>query len=1198
MDASLVRCSGHVPLGGGPREDYVSWLAWERLGISPEELEQALSIYQRRDLITVFHGEQEGSDDFDTILLKALSWIPKIIKKRVCTTFIENTLSNNGLCQCGGMRELHESVATGDSFGSAVVTQWDSQQHSSEYPTDAFGELEFAGAGRRQSHFLRLSCDTPPQVIYTLMTEHWGLPSPNLVVSVVGGEGHEKIKPWVRDILRKGLVRAAQSTGAWILTGGLKEGVSRCVGEVVKDHGATASTVSQKKVIAIGVTPWGLVHNRQQLVNAQGSFPARYFVQNTAHDTHCLDNSCQAFLLVDNGSIGQRGGETIFQLNLEDYISHQRTGIWGSGSIEIPVICMLVSGETRMLERIDASLKKATPWLVLAGSGKAADFITDLSAMVFSPTPPAANGEADKSVSTEFHDWVCEKARKHFPDEDELEKLVNTVTSKRLTSMASEYTEELKLAVAWNRVDIAKAELFNGDIQWKYEDLEDSMTDALINNKPQFVRLFCDNGLNILNYLTNNRLESLYRSLSDSLLAYILLQRRLSERQSLAGSQLSVDGAAPGAVETFHMEVNTGASAKDLSLFEVSRLLQDLLGDVCEPFYYGTLGLDPRMGTRRSLKQANKILQGECVYRNQCCLSPWAALFIWAVLQNRTEMAIYFWEMAGESVLSALGACKILRELSKLENDSESKLAMKQLAQRFEKLANDVFGECYQSSESLSFTLLKRKSPVWGGATCLAMATAADARLFFSHDGVQSLLSEIWWGDMERSTKVWKLILSFLLPPLIYTNLISFREPEEEIKRFPVHHIRDNDSVEGNDATVFSISDIIQNEEDMEELKTLKENLKGKWRQFWYAPVTSFLGNVLMYFLFLCLFAYVLLVDFKGPPPDGPSTLELVLYFWVFTLVCEEIRQTSLGGSSFLLQRMKTYIQDDWNKCDLTAILLFLLALICRMFPWSFNLGRAVMAIDYMVFTLRLIHIFAIHKQLGPKIIILRKMMKDVFFFLFFLGVWLMAYGVAHQALLFSYDPRSKWIFRRVFYRPFLHIFGQINIHEMDADKLEERTCTYNHSEIDAGAEPCLSTYANWLVVILLVVYLLFTNIVLVNLLIAMFSATFSKVQEHSDIYWKFQRYNLIVEYHYRPCLAPPFIIFSHLHILIKRHIRQIPSAKSQHFGEKWETMELQGRKASRLNTWEAGQKENLLSVQNKQQRESDSSRLQRTSVK
>ncbi|TNN39423.1 Transient receptor potential cation channel subfamily M member 4 [Liparis tanakae] len=166
--------------------------------------------------------------------------------------------------------KAHGSVATGDFFGAAIVTQWDSGQHSSEYPTDAFGELEFAGDGRKHSHFLRLSSDTSPQIVYTLMMTHWGLPLPNLVVSLVGGEGHEKIKTWVRDVLRNGLVRAAQSTGAWILTGGLKEGVARCVGEAVRDHGAAAPAVSRKKVIAVGLAPWGLVHNRQQLVNAKG----------------------------------------------------------------------------------------------------------------------------------------------------------------------------------------------------------------------------------------------------------------------------------------------------------------------------------------------------------------------------------------------------------------------------------------------------------------------------------------------------------------------------------------------------------------------------------------------------------------------------------------------------------------------------------------------------------------------------------------------------------------------------------------------------------------------------------------------------------------------------------------------------------------------------------------------------------------
>ncbi len=49
-----------------------------------------------------------------------------------------------------------------------------------------------------------------------------------------------------------------------------------------------------------------------------------------------------------------------------------------------------------------------------------------------------------------------------------------------------------------------------------------------------------------------------------------------------------------------------------------------------------------------------------------------------------------------------------------------------------------------------------------------------------------------------------------------------------------------------------------------------------------------------------------------------------------------------------------------------------------RMFKWSYGFGRDVLCVDYMVFTLRLIHIFAIHKQLGPKIIIVGKMVRNI----------------------------------------------------------------------------------------------------------------------------------------------------------------------------------------------------------------------------
>ncbi|KAJ8251093.1 hypothetical protein GJAV_G00217180 [Gymnothorax javanicus] len=199
-----------------------------------------------------------------------------------------------------------------------------------------------------------------------------------------------------------------------------------------------------------------------------------------------------------------------------------------------------------------------------------------------------------------------------------------------------------------------------------------------------------------------------------------------------------------------------------------------------------------------------------------------------------------------------------------------------------------------------------------------------------------------------------------------------------------------------------------------------------------------------------------------------------------------------------------------------------------------------------MVFTLRLIHIFAVHKELGPKIIIVGKMMKDAFFFLFFLGVWLLAYGVANQALLYEYDSRPAWVLRRVFYRPYLYIFGQIPLDDLDTmKKPEDKTCTNVTTLIDEGKEPCRDDSTNSLVIILLMIDLMVTNILLLNLLIAMFRYyTFSKIQERSDAHWKYQRYNLIVEYHSRPSLPPPFIILSHIHLLIKRFIRKLPLKK------------------------------------------------------
>lgn len=48
-----------------------------------------------------------------------------------------------------------------------------------------------------------------------------------------------------------------------------------------------------------------------------------------------------------------------------------------------------------------------------------------------------------------------------------------------------------------------------------------------------------------------------------------------------------------------------------------------------------------------------------------------------------------------------------------------------------------LFSECYGSSEDLAFALLVRRGRCWAKTTCLRLATEADAKAFFAHDGVQ-----------------------------------------------------------------------------------------------------------------------------------------------------------------------------------------------------------------------------------------------------------------------------------------------------------------------------------------------------------------------------------------------------------------------------------------------------------------------------
>ena len=72
--------------------------------------------------------------------------------------------------------------------------------------------------------YVRLAYDTRPELILQLFTREWGLELPKLLITVQGGKANFELQPKLKKVLRKGLLKAAKTTGAWIFTGGTNTG--------------------------------------------------------------------------------------------------------------------------------------------------------------------------------------------------------------------------------------------------------------------------------------------------------------------------------------------------------------------------------------------------------------------------------------------------------------------------------------------------------------------------------------------------------------------------------------------------------------------------------------------------------------------------------------------------------------------------------------------------------------------------------------------------------------------------------------------------------------------------------------------------------------------------------------------------------------------------------------------------------------
>ncbi|KAH9513283.1 hypothetical protein Btru_034539 [Bulinus truncatus] len=388
------------------------------------------------------------------------SWVEKTFLKRECIKFIPSPRDSTRCC-CGRSEHWHIQIGA-SRLEADNIEKWHPLKHTDSKPTDAFGTIEFqSGPHPSKAQYMRMSSlDTRQENVLSLLSKQWGLDLPKLLITVHGGILNFELQMKLKRVFRKGLLKAARTTGAWIITNGANTGVTKHVGDAISDR----TTKTRNNVIAIGITPWGIVENKEFLIGQDKVVPY-HCVSSTKSNSSVLNNNHSYFLLVDNGTIGKYGGEILFRRRFEKYIAQQKIGI-GSGfkGHSVPLICVVLEGGVNTIRSVLEYVTDTPPVPVVVrdGSGRAADLLAF--------------------------------AHKYTMDD----------------GTTANPVDQLNLALTWDRVDIARSHIFTYGQEWPEGALEVAMMTALINDRVDFVKLLLENGVSMQTFLSISRLEDLY----------------------------------------------------------------------------------------------------------------------------------------------------------------------------------------------------------------------------------------------------------------------------------------------------------------------------------------------------------------------------------------------------------------------------------------------------------------------------------------------------------------------------------------------------------------------------------------------------------------------------------------------------------------------------------------------------------------
>ncbi|VDN52407.1 unnamed protein product [Dracunculus medinensis] len=468
---------------------------------------------------------------------------------------------------------------------------------------------------------------------------------------------------------------------------------------------------------------------------------------------------------------------------------------------------------------------------------------------------------------------------------------------------------------------------------------------------------------------------------------------------------------------------------------------------------------------------------------------------------------------SSDPILSAFKLSWELQKLSKIEHEFGERYI--QLSEQCTQYACDLLEQC-RSTEEVIAILNKDQATnndtveVWSSKLSLSrlkLAIKYGQKKFVSHPHCQQLLTSIWYegfpGRQQRGS-AWNhvicIILIILWPVLSLCYILIPKSRLGRIVRAPFMKFLYYSISFGCFLALLTLATFEPYRYEKGEIKGGKKTRASD----------------------------------RGPPP---TLIELLVCVWVLGMLWSEVKQVWQEG-------FKKYVYQWWNWLDFIMMCLYMCTISLRasafyiysMSPsqdvryslrthWNAYepvlIAEALFAVANIFSFARIIYLFQMNPYLGPLQISLGCMLVDVAKFCLIFVLIISSFSIGLAQLYWYYDPYTPVCLSPTNCREDSNAFASIASSYItllwslfSITKVEDTNVLENHhftQNVGSG---------------MFIVYHMTSIIVLLNMLIAMMSHSFQRINDAADLEWKFHRAKLwMSHFDEGSSLPPPFNI-------------------------------------------------------------------------